>query len=343
MDESVYLAKLKIRYYIAIAVMCLFVVNDLVFDFLFDFEGSDAISFCCTLIAAIIVFYYTYKVKKDNVAGKFQDTAKFIQSNFDNWQVLFSILDIICGVISLLSGIAFLSCFFKIIKVGYVPVKITVVANKSKTTIKAISKFSNLWIAGRLLLASEKKEQNNEGSKDNMFKKIGEAISNFGKLIWANKKSIIGTCAAVASGVVTAIATHQDIISFLPTITVFGINIMPYLAGLIIFGLTELGVTGKGFESIAGFFARVAATKEKKSAAKQLKETLKAEAKAKKEAEIAEKKQAEEDKKALELLAKREAEIKAEEDKKAEEQRLLARALELKHQQEMQEAKKPQE
>ena len=79
------------------------------------------------------------------------------------------------------------------------PVKITVVANKSKTTIKAISKFSNLWIAGRLLLASEKKEQNNEGSNDNMFKKMGKAISNFGKLIWANKKSIIGlTCQSTA-------------------------------------------------------------------------------------------------------------------------------------------------
>ena len=48
------------------------------------------------------------------------------------------------------------------------------------------------------------------------------------------------------------------------------------------------------------------------------------------------------DPKVFELIPVK-AEIKAEEDKKAEEQRLLARALELKHQQEMQEAKKPQE
>lgn len=338
MEESVTLRKLKLKYYIAIMVMCLFVVNDLVFDFLFNFEGSDVIAFCCTLVSALIVFHYTYTFKRDKVEDKFEDAAKFIKSNFDNWQVLFSILDIVCGLISILSGVAFLACFFKIIRFGYIPVKVSVVANKSKTTIKVISKFSNLWVAGRLFMTSRVDEQDKEGSKDNMFKKIWNGLATFGKLIWANKKSIIGTCAAVASGVLTAVATHQDIISFLPELVVWGVNIMPYIAGLVIFGLTELGVTGKGFETIATFFARINAAKEEKATAKQEKQALKAEAKAEKEAKIAAEKQAEEDKKALELLAEKEAAEKAEQDKIAEEQRLLARAKELRAQQEAQAA-----
>lgn len=345
---DVAIRKAKAKYIIAIVVMLFFVLNDLIFDFLFDFESSDYIAFACTLIAAIIVFYYSHKMKKDNVEDKFENAAKFIKSNFDNWQVLFSILDIICGIISLLSGIAFLACFFKVVKIGYIPTKFIVVLNKEKSIFKFLSKISCLWVSGRLLSESGKQFSENEKEETSMFKKILNAvwtpIKSAGLWIWANKKSILGTLGAIASGAITAMTANADLIAGLPELLVFGIDIVPYIAGLLIFGLTQIGVSGKGFEAIKTFFNRIKAEKEEKAAKKADKVAKVADKKAAKEAEIAAKKQAEEDKKALELLAKKEAEEKAVQEKIAEEERLLARAKELKAQAEAtQEVEKKQE
>ena len=333
---DVALKKRKVKYIIAVVVMLLFVLNDLIFDFLFDFQSSDYIAFACTLIAAIIVFYCNHKMKRDKVEDKFEDAAHFIKSNFDNWQVLFSILDIICGIISLLSGIAFFACFFKAMKIGYVPTKVIVVVNKEKSVIKGVSKISCLWVSGRLLSESGKFSED-EKENASMFKKILNAvwnpIKNAALWIWANKKSLLGTLGAIASGVATTITANADLIAGLPELILFGIDMVPYIAGLIIFGLTELGVSGKGFEAIKTFLNRVKVEKENKAAINAEKQKKIADEKAAKEAEKAAKKQAEEDKKALELLAKREAEEKAAQEKIAEEERLLARAKELKAQQ----------
>ena len=330
--------KQKIRYIVAIIVMLFFVLNDLMFDFLFDFESSDYIAFACTLIAAIMVFYYNHKMKRDNVEKKFAEMSQFIKSSFDKWQVLFSILDIICGAISLLSGVAFIACIFKILKIGYVPVKTVVVINKEKSIIKGLSKISCLWISGKLL-SNNKKISENEKEDTSMFKKFLSAvytpIKNAALWIWANKKSILGTLAAIVSGVVTAISANAELIAGLPKIFLFGIDIVPYIAGLIIFGLAELGVSGKGFEAIKTFFARKQVEKENKAVADANKKQKIAEQKEAKKAEQEAKKQEEEDKKALELLAKKEAEEKAALEKIAEEERLLARAKELKAQQEI--------
>ena len=324
--------RVKGKYLVAVMFMLFFVANDLVFDFLFNFESSDYVSFGCTLIASIIVFYCNFTIRKEKLTSEFEGAEAFIKSNFDNWQVAFSILDIICGAISILSGLAFLGAVFKAIKIGYVPVKIAVVTNKGKSIVKAAAKVSLMWTSGRLL-----SKQNENRENKGMFKKIGTAFKNVGLWIYSNKKSILGTLAAIASGVTTAMVVHSDIISFLPQLVVFGFNIMPYLAGLIVFCLTELGVTSKGFETIKGFFARVAEEKQKAAADKALKEKEGQQVIAEKQAKEAEKKREADNKKAEKLLKKLEAEEKALQEKKAaenakraEEERIRALALELK-------------
>ena len=331
-------SQLKAKYIIAVSLMLFFVLNDLVFDFLFNFESSDYISFACTLIAAIIVFYSNYTIKKGKITTEFENAESFIKSNFDNWQVAFSILDIICGVISILSGIAFIAAVFKVVKIGYVPLKVVVVTNKGKSIVKAASKASLIWTSGRLLADNEESRE-----KDNMFKKIYNGLKTACLWIYSNKKSLAGTLAGIAAGVTTAIAVNAELISFLPILVVFGLNITPYLAGLIIFGLTELGVSGKGFETIKNFLKRVAEEK----TAKEANKAVKAE---EKKAEKAKKEEKEEQKKAEKLLKKLEAEEKelqvkkakekAEAEKKAEEERLLQKALALKAQKEAEEKQK---
>lgn len=334
---SVAKSSIKIKYIIAVILMLLFVLNDLVFDFLFNFESSDYISFACTLIAAIIVFYCNFTIKKGKITTEFENAETFIKSNFDNWQVAFSILDIICGVISILSGIALLGAIFKVVKIGYVPIKIAVVTNKGKSLVKAVSKVSLIWTSGRLL-------SNNENRENSSMKKIGKAFKNIGLWIYANKMSIGVIIAGVASGVTTCMTALNDtVLSFLPEIVVFGINIMPYLAGLIMFGLTLLGVQ---IESIKKFFDRVAKEKEQKQVEKVLKAEEKKEAQAEKEKKEIAKKQETENKKAEKLLKKLEAEQKvlqekkaAEEAKKAEQERLLALALAMKAEKEKEQQK----
>lgn len=157
--------KVKREYLIAIAIMLVFVLNDLIFDFLFSFNGSDYIAFACTVISSIIVFVYTRKIRKSKILDDLENTTKFIKSNFDNCQVIFSILDIICGIISILSGIMMLNWLFKVVKGGYIPTKIIVVANKEKSVIKGVIKFAQCWTVWRMLTSKGEKS---------MFKKIWE-------------------------------------------------------------------------------------------------------------------------------------------------------------------------
>lgn len=139
------------EYLVASILMLVFVLNDLVFDFLFTFDGSNYISFTFTVLASIITFFGSYGVIKFGIKNRADRISYFVTSNFNAPQVIFSVLDIFCSVISLLSGVILLGSIFKIVKIVYIPIKFMVVANKGKTIFKAIERFSLIWIIGRLL------------------------------------------------------------------------------------------------------------------------------------------------------------------------------------------------
>lgn len=166
-------------YYIASIFMFIFILNDLIFDYLFTFNGSDLVSFIFTLATSIIVFIWNRKLRTMRMAGDFEKVSKFIKSNFDNWQVIFSILDIICGIISLLAGISMIACVFKALKIFYVPAKIVSVTNKEKTIITTISKGSLMWTVGRTITQKNKYKGENFS-----MKKLLENIKNNPKTIF---------------------------------------------------------------------------------------------------------------------------------------------------------------
>lgn len=140
---------------VASILMLIFVASDLLFDFAFNFNASDYIAFGFTLASAIITFVATYKLKRQEILTTFDKTTAFVQSNFNNWQVVFSVLDIVCGLISILAGLVFIGGIFKVVKVVYLITKFIVVTNKTKTIFKSVSKFSLLWTAGRLFYKSQ--------------------------------------------------------------------------------------------------------------------------------------------------------------------------------------------
>lgn len=151
MTDAINAKKINLRHIIAIIFMLLFIFNDLFFDYVLSFKESDFIAFIFTLLSATIVFIGTWKVKKDEGEKAYYKATRFIKSNFDNAQVIFSVLDIVCGLISLFSTYFFLSCTFKIVKIFYIPTKIVVVINKEKSLLKPITKFSFFWSAMRLI------------------------------------------------------------------------------------------------------------------------------------------------------------------------------------------------
>lgn len=158
-------------------------------------------------------------------------------------------------------------------------------------------------------------------------------FKEFFQWIFANKKSLLGI---VGSSVATLSGTGIIDIAGLPALLISGFNITPILYYGILLVLSILGISGKGFETIKGFFDRIkleTAEKEQKAIEKEAKKELVKEqklanqtqaqqekAKAKKEAE--EKAKAEKEKADAEYRAKVEKaklEIKAQEQAKKNE------------------------
>lgn len=142
---------IKNGYLLASFLMLIFVLFDLLFDFLFSFTGSNYVSFTFTILASILTFMGNYGVVKFEITHKTDKISVFVRSVFNLPQTIFSILDIFCGIVSILSGLVVVGSIFKIVKVLFIPARFVTVANKGKTIFKAISRFSLIWVIGRLL------------------------------------------------------------------------------------------------------------------------------------------------------------------------------------------------
>lgn len=143
--------KINRQYILASILMVTFVLCDLMFDFIFNFDGSNLVSLGFTILTAIITFIGSNGVIKLDIKHKTDRLSVFIRANFNSPQVIFSILDIICTLISIMSGIIIFLGLFKVLKIIYVPIEFINIANKWKSLLKVIYKFSLVWVIGRLL------------------------------------------------------------------------------------------------------------------------------------------------------------------------------------------------
>lgn len=109
-----------------------------------------------------------------------------------------------------------------------------------------------------------------------------EKVKKFFSWVWSNKKTLLGSLLAVISGVMTGIAINADFIQLFPALTFLGVNWTAVIIGLLAFAGIELGVLGKGFETVDQYEKRMAvlkAEKEQKAIEKQAKKEIKAEEK----------------------------------------------------------------
>ena len=109
-----------------------------------------------------------------------------------------------------------------------------------------------------------------------------EKVKKFFSWVWSNKKTLLGSLLAVISGVMTGIAINADFIQLFPALTFLGVNWTAVGIGLLAFAGIELGVLGKGFETVDQHEKRMAvlkAEKEQKAIEKQAKKEIKTEEK----------------------------------------------------------------
>lgn len=296
-------------FFVILAFVIFFTTSDLIANFTGDYTCASIFS----ILSGFFVFLGTAMKKKENLEKGINTRIDYICSNFNKANVILSILDIICSLIALFTFVVAIGVIFRSI----LAIRLVVTINKVKTVAQAalIAVATYLSVRFSTIKKSIKEKI--------MFKKIWTGIKTIGKWFYANKKSICGTLFATLSGIISAIAVNADLIATFPQFIVLGINLTALFAGILVFAGVEIGVVGKGFETIKEFVARITVKKE----VAEVKKTEKAEAK-----KLAEEEKAKliEEKKALALYEQRLAEEEAAKAKAEEEKHLLELAEKLK-------------
>lgn len=300
-------------YYTLIVVTIIFTICDLVVSY----SQMLTMSLIFSSLTMAVSFVGRHKATALQMESQVDDTIKFIKSNFNCKNLILSVLDVLCCLIAFFTGVFLIAAISR----SVLAIRLIVIINKYKTVAFGFWSFIFMYLFRRGAKRMENKEN-----------KFVKTVKNAFKWIWYNKKSIIGSIFAVGSGVATAIVTNSDKIAELPKLEFLGLNFTALIFGVFVFAGIEVGVVGKGFETIAQAIERIGVqnqlkeqNKAEKVAKKEIKAEMKAKAKAANESQIAEeensKKQiAEKERKEKEeAKAREEAEFRAKvEAKKAE-------------------------
>ena len=258
-------------------------------------------------ITMVITFVGKHKSKALQIEKGIDKTIDFIKNNFDKGNLILSIIDVLCCIVALLLG-----CFvIALISRSVLALRLIVVINKYKTVSYSIIFFIIFYLFKRRKARMAENQNEVKKEKVSFWKKIGTAFKVAGQWIFANKKSIIGTIFATISGITSAMVANADLIFSLPALMFIGINWTAVIVGVLVFAGVEVGVVGKGFETIAQFCNRISIKKAEKIQQQNEKVVAKAEKKAAKlEAKKIAKAEAlvEQRKKEAEKLAKENAE-----------------------------------
>lgn len=271
-----------------------------------------------SVITLIITFVGRHKAQAMQVSNGVDTTVDFIRVNFSRSNVILSMLDVVCSIIAILTSVLALALIFRCA----LAIKIFIYISRYRTIAVAVyvfiftylikrrkNKMTEEQIQTEVNTSPETKSQ--EQQNDEKPKKSNFIVTAF-KWIWANKKSICGSIFAIIGGVLSFIAVNSDLISSWTAIPLWGFNITPLIAAILVTCGVEIGTVGKGFETIKKFQERIALLKQEK-----------AEKNADKIAAKEEKQKAKELKKALALKEKKDKEEAAKQAKAEHEAYLI--------------------
>lgn len=135
--------------YLLICVIVFFTTSDLVASFtnhLVIASGSSIISGLCVFIGA-------YKLKVIQLDNSLTTGIDFIKKNFNKSSIVFSILDIICSLVALFTGIVIIGLIFR----ATFAIRMVVILNKFQTIARFVLVGSLIYVIRRCCLMSNLK------------------------------------------------------------------------------------------------------------------------------------------------------------------------------------------
>lgn len=147
-------------FYILIGFVIFFTTSDLALGF----TGKSISSAICSVISAILVFIGYFSIRKTNAEKNVIELTSFIKGNFDKWQILLSVLDVICSIIVVFTSIRAFGLLFRNViffKILFTPARITTLTNKFKTVTKPFLIFCFVWFFVRIKKIVKEYKMNN--------------------------------------------------------------------------------------------------------------------------------------------------------------------------------------
>lgn len=135
--------------YVLICIIVFFTTSDLVASF----TNHLAIASISSIISGIVVFIGAYKLKVAQLDNSVTMSIDFIEKNFNKSSIVFSILDIICSLIALFTGIVIIGIIFRVT----FAIRIVVILNKFQTITRFVLVGSLIYLIRRCYLMSELK------------------------------------------------------------------------------------------------------------------------------------------------------------------------------------------
>lgn len=135
--------------YALICIIVFFTTSDLIASF----SNQLAIASISSIISGITVFIGAYKLKVAQLDNTVTTSIDFIEKNFNKSSIIFSILDIICSIIALFTGIVIIGVIFRVT----FAIRIIVILNKFQTITRFILVGSLIYLIRRCYLMSDLK------------------------------------------------------------------------------------------------------------------------------------------------------------------------------------------
>lgn len=231
-------------YYTLIIITIIFTICDLVVSY----SQLLTASLIFSSLTMVVGFVGKNKASVLKADSQVDETIKFIKSNFNNKNTILSILDVLCCIVAFFTGVFLVAAISR----SVMAIRLIVIINKYKTVAFGIWSFVFVYLFKR---GAKKMENKN---------KFVETIKKSIKWLWCNKKSLLASLISVLFGIASAIVINAETILSLPRFEVFGINLTAIIIGVLVFAGVEIGVAGKGFETIAEALSRIKVEKDEK-------------------------------------------------------------------------------
>ena len=135
--------------YVLLCAVVFFTTSDLVASF----SNQLLVASVSSILSGLFVFIGATRLKIVQLDDRVTHSVDFIEKNFGKSSIVFSVLDIICSVVALFTGIVIIGLMFRLT----FAIRVVVVLNKFQTITRFVMMGSLIYLIRRCCLMSELK------------------------------------------------------------------------------------------------------------------------------------------------------------------------------------------